>query len=576
MSRPLTRIPWIAFALAVLIAGLPHALAGLTWYPADTDDTLHYLYQASRLMSTDAFLASPSGPAGSSYGSAYFILMAILSRVTGLHPMYLYKISGLVGAFLIPACAGFFVLLATGRWRISCIGVLIAGLWGGLAGYHWFATAVVTTPAGNRPELLMTTDYYEPRHCGEYRGINSPLSSYLSDVPFYPKEVGFCLFWLGLGALYCRRSSVKRGLCGGALILLSILIYPYYLVPAFIVGTALVIQTALRLRSRPTHLILLAVSVVAILTFATIGAFRAYRIYYGMSLLDAASTYRTGPAILPEQFRFRPQTILSEYSFFILVVLAGTVVRRRRSTRRDLGDEESGQPAVFAACVAVCIGVTTLLSVVSYPYRALTGYYGFLAPWRAVATPLILLAAARGCESLLDAAGRSWKRPALGALLLLPAFSPIHWTINAAIFQEQAIVVPWNFRSNGHELYDEFAAYGATLLGTLRVRERVVITGCPVAVGGYAQAAFGIKCIPLRTHKIKEGANPYDRLFARDARDELKRQWASGKIGDVLTLRSGELARDALGDGTCDAVASFGPYVILTPRSAAHPGDIRH
>ncbi|MBI2836886.1 MAG: hypothetical protein HYX75_01100 [Acidobacteria bacterium] len=571
MSRILTRIPWIAFALAVLIAGLPHALAGLTWYPADTDDTLHYLYQTSRLISTDAFLASPSGPAASGYGSAYFVLLAILSRVTSLHPMYLYKISGIVGAFVIPACAGVFILLATGRWRTSCIGILIAGLWGGLAGYHWFATTVVSAPADTRPELLMTTDYYEPRHFGEYRGINSPLSSYLSDVPFYPKEVGFCFFWLGLGALYSQRSSMKRGLCGGALILVAILVYPYYVVPAFIVGTAFVIQTALRLRSRPIHLILLSVLVAAILSFATIGAFRAYRIYYGMSLLDAASTYRTGPAILPEQFRFRPQTILSEYSFFILVVVAGTVVRRRRTTGRDFADEESGRSALFPACVAVCIGVTTLLSVVSYQYRALTGYYGFLAPWRAVATPLILLAAARGCESLLDATGRSWKRPALRALLLLPAFSLLHWTINAAIFQKRAIVVPWKFRSNGHDLYDEFAAYGATLLGTLRVRERVIITGCPVAVGGYAQAAFGIKCIPLRTQKIKEGANPYDRLFTREARDELKKKWAAREIGDVLTLQSGELARDVLEDGTCETVARFGPYVILKPRSAADP-----
>lgn len=571
MSRPLARIPWFAFPLAVLVAGLPHALAGLNWYPADTDDTLHYLYQTSRLMSTDAFLASPSGPAGSGYGSAYFVLLAILSRMTTLHPMVLYKISGLVGAFVIPACAGVFIFLATGRWRTSSIGVLIAGLWGGLGAYHWLATAVVRALRDTKPVLLMTTDYYDPRHFGEHRGINSPLSSYLSDVPFYPKEVGFCLFWLGLGALFRQRLSMKRGICGGTLILIATLVYPYYVIPAFVVGTALVLQNVDRLRSRPIRLTLLAGLVAAILMLSTAGAFNAFRIYYGLSLLDAARTYQTGPAILPEQFRFRPQTILSEYSFFLLVFVAGAVARKRRPAGPDSGEKESGLPAVFAGCVAIGIGVTTLLSVVSYQYRALTAYYGFLAPWRAIATPLLILVAARGCDALFDAAGSRGKRVALASLLLLPAFSPLHWTINAAIFQDRAIVQPWTFRSNGHELYDEFAAYGARLLGTLRVRERVITTGCPVAVGGYARAAFGIKCIPLRTQRVKEGENPYDRLFAREARDELKSQWAAGKIGDVLTLRSGDFARDTLGDGTCAVVASFGPYVILRPRWSANP-----
>jgi hypothetical protein len=548
-------------AVGTLLA-VPRMLAGRAWHPSAGDDVLYYLFGASRLLTTGS-LSEGLLDVRRWYYSSFSALLAVVSVAAGRHPMVAFRWIGYAGCALLPLAAAAFAWIAGRSYRRALLTCFIASAWGGLAGYAWLAQDALPRLLSGRLPRLMETDYYEPRFFGEYAGPYSDLVSYLSEVPFYPREAGLLLFWPGLALLYraAPRIGLRSILGFGAFATAATTVYPYYGISA---GIALASLVLLELRGsqgadaaghgRPVRLVAM-LSLVAAL--AAVGAALVAR-YRRLSLLDYLHILWTGPIGLNPRnavMEFEPGRLLSSHFFLLLVLFLGWRSSNGAGRLRQL----RAWPAapLLAAGLTVALGIGALCSLNDRAYLLFT-VYRWVIPWRCLVEPALLFLAASALERLwLEGGARRWLW-----LLVLPCLSPLHWTINGALFLEQAKDTQ-HWRGESHLLYDEYAEIGRRLLGRVRIREPFLLEGSPLRYGNFVQAALGVWDAENLAGDPGHPTRELDFLLDPGREQELLDAIRAGRVGDVGALRDGEFRSRARAKLGAEEVAAFGPYVLL-------------
>jgi hypothetical protein len=564
-------------ARALFVAGLcaivaaPYVWTGLSWYPADRDDSFLYLRGASRLLADGSLLHGAINPDAWVY-SIYPLVLAALSRLAGVHPMVAYKWLGYAGAALLPAAMGLFAYAVSRSLRTALLACWIAGLWGGLAGYVWLAREGVPALIEHRAPPLLNDDYFEPRFLGEYAGPHSEITAYVCRVPLYPREAGLLLFWPALGLAYAGlpRPSTRRLLVVALLIVACTALYPYYGIPGLLALAGICLATAWRERARGSRAAwpLLAIAVgagLAILGLADLMV-RLHKSPAGL-LPYLAELWRRPP----EEFapaapvRFTLPRVLGGHFFMAAAVAAAWAVRagRGREWSREARAVLKQWPgwALFLPSLALA-AAAGILARFELPGRFLDPY-GWIVPWRTLVEPVIVLATAVSVGILADHLRRARRFYLAAPLLLLPVVSPLHWTFNADRYLREAALRPYG-RGRNQALYDEYSRLGTALLGRLRLREPVLVEARYV---GPLEAALGVRAVGAVAQ--------YEPLIVyseyAEMRDLLDRKRAAGEIGDLAALRGGAFERRLALSRASVPLTRLGPYTILrwTPPPSA-------
>jgi hypothetical protein len=539
----------LVVGLACGLVALPYVLTGLSWYPGDLDDSLTYLYGASRMLSSGSLVRGILDPSSWTY-SIYPLGLAVVSWATNLHPMVAYRWLGYAGAALLPAAMGVFVYTVRRDLRTCLLACGVAGLWGGLAGYLWLASVGLPSLLRLQAPPLIWDDYFEPRFLGEYTGPHSELTSYLCRVPFYPREAGLVLFWPALGLIYAGlpRPHLRRIALFALLTMFCAAIYPYYGISGLIVLTVL---TALEFRPGSpggTRRWVLA----GILLTAGLGvlgiAFVVVPLYkWPGGLVDyVAIVWRSAPASFPDRpsIEFSVRRILGGH-FFMLLTLWLAVQFGARERLRDW----PGHPLFLTGLgLSVLAGV---LSVWTATGRVTLYPYGWIVPWRSLVEPVLVLGTAVALTRILDHLRGRRAYAAAAVLLLVPCLSPLHWTVNADLFLRRAALLPYG-RGVNRQRYEEYAHRGAQLLGKVRLREPVLVQS---PLTHFVAAALGVRTIAAASH----GAE----LFLPAYQGRLLEAMARGDVGDVAALRQDEFARRLVATGSVVPVTTIGPYTVL-------------
>ena len=423
------------------LVALPYILTGLSWYPGDLDDSLTYLYGASRMLSTGSLLRGMLDPSSWTY-SIYPLGLAVVSWATTLHPMVAYRWLGYAGAALLPAAMGVFVYMVRRDLRTSLLACGVAGLWGGLAGYLWIASVGLPSLIKLQAPPLIWDDYFDPRFLGEYTGPHSELTSYLCRVPFYPREAGLVLFWPALGLIYAGlpRPHPRRIAVFALLSLLCAAIYPYYGISGLIVLTVL---SALEFRPGSAggqrRWVLAGILVTAGLAMLAL-AFVVVPLYkWPAGLVDFLKMLSRRP---PESFPVRPSTefsvprILGGHAFMLAALWLGVRFGARPRFR-----DWPGRPLFLTGLVLSVL--TGVLSIWTAKGRALLYPYGWIVPWRSLVEPVLVLGTAVALTRILDHLRGRRAYAAAALLLLVPCLSPLHWTVNADLFLRRAALLPY-------------------------------------------------------------------------------------------------------------------------------------
>lgn len=540
-------------AVVLTVVALPYVLTAGSWYPAARDDSLVYLFAASRFLASGSLWDGVADPRSWTY-SAYPLVVAAAARAMGVHPMEVYPALGRWGAVLLPAAMAAFAYVFTRRFRVALLAAWIAGLWGGLAAYLWFGQEALPSLVQGVGWPVLGEDYHEPRFLGEYTGPHSELASYMSRTPLYPRDLGLALLWPGIALLYVGTwgALAVAALCAGA----AAAVYPYYAAPAAFAFALSALLTARRLHRegrRAAAWLLVGSPVAALALFGVLldPIVRAYKhpaglVAYLFVSWDAPVAARHAPLV------FSPVRLLSGHVFMLLAIALA-----RRAARDVVGQDPRRRLLAGASAVAsVGLGI---LSLASDRLHAVLGPYAWIVPWRVLLEPLVVVAAAASLEAL-HRTGRL-RTPAAVLLLLAGALSPLHWTLNAHLYLvEQAR--SGRDRGQNASLYRDHARWGSQVLGTVVLREPVAWEQGPPL---YARAALGA---------LATGDNPehplYDpRLagaFRAGGEAALVERMRRGEIGDVGALADGPFARYALATGACTSLGRFGPHVLLRLR----------
>jgi hypothetical protein len=553
----------VALGVTCVAVAVPHVVSGRSWYPASLDDSMLYLYGASRLLASGSLLHGLADGSRWVY-SAYPALVAATARLGGVHPMIAYRWLGYLGAALMPAALAVFAYAITRRFRAAVLAAIVGGLWGGLAGYLWFAQEGLPRLLEGTRSLVIPEDYFEPRFLGEYRGPHSELVSYLCRVPWYPREAGLVLFWPALAILYTGlpRPGLRRLLAFSVLVVLSAAVYPYYGIPGAMVF-ALVGAGEAGKAARQRRFGRMAAIVVAGAAFGTVlfaiadRLTRAHRFPAGV-LAYAGELWSNPTATLfsHPSLEFRITELLGSHFFMIACGLAALALARRhgdggwaahpllRAVR-----EWPGLP-LFSTGLGLTLAAGALTALVPRT-RALLGPYAWIVPWRTLVTPVLVTATAVALSLVLDELGRR-RRLVLAALVLaVPMLSPLHWAFNADAYLTALAGQPVG-RGRNCALYENYARYGAEILGRVVVREPFLTPPDPAR---YARAAFGVdSALPDR---------PYDALVEGEPPEVLLRLIAEGVVADVAVQPGTRFARAALEAGACRQVGAYGEFVIL-------------
>jgi hypothetical protein len=552
-------------ARALFVAGLsavvaaPYVWTGLSWYPADRDDSFLYLRGASRLLADGSLLHGAVNPDAWVY-SMYPLGLAALSRLAGVHPMVAYKWLGYAGAALLPAAMALFAYVVSRSVRTALLACWIAGLWGGIAGYVWLAREGVPALLEHRAPPLLNDDYFEPRFLGEYAGPHSELTAYVCRVPLYPREAGLLLFWPALGLAYAGlpRPGTRRLLVIALLVVACTAVYPYYGIPGLLALAGISLATAWRERARGLRAVwpLLAIALGA--SFVVLGLadlmVRLHKSPHGLLAYLAELWRQPVEGFAPTApVRFTLPRILGGHFFMGAAVAAAWALRARPA--RAWPGWALFLPSLAHAAAA---GILARFAVAG---RFLDPY-GWIVPWRTLVEPVIVLAAAASMGAIADYLRQRRRFSLVVPLLLVPVVSPLHWTFNADRYLREAALRPYG-RGRNQALYDEYTRLGTALLGRIRLREPVLVEARYV---GPLEAALGVRAVGAVAQ--------YEPLIVYaeypEMRDLLDRKRAAGEIGDLAALQGGAFERRlALSHGTVP-FTRLGPYTILrwTPAGA--------
>jgi len=533
----------------------PYIWTGLSWYPADRDDSFLYLRGASRLLADGSLARGAADPSAWVY-SLYPLALAALSRLFGVHPMVAYKWLGYAGAALLPAAMGVFAYAVSRRLRIALLACWIAGLWGGLAGYVWLAREAVPALLEGRAPPLLNDDYFEPRFLGEYAGPHSEITSYVCRPPLYPREAALLLFWPALGLAYAGlpRPRAGRLFVFAALTTACTAVYPYYGIPGLL---ALLALSVLAVRGGPGERPRARWPVAAIALFAVVAvvglADLMVRLHKSPGGLAAylAELWRT-PAqdfVPSPSLRFTLARVLGGHFFMALAVAAAWALESGRRRLPAWPGFVLFLPSLF---LAVAAGVLARFAF----FGRFLDPYGWIVPWRTLVEPVIVLGAAIGMAAVADRLGRERRRYLAVPLLLVPALSPLHWTVNADRYLREASARPYG-RGRNQELYEEYARLGTALLGRLRLHEPVLVEAPYV---GPLEAALGVRAFGAVAQ--------YEPLIVYSEYPEMQRlldrKRAAGEIGDLAAVQGGAFERRLLARSESNAAVSrIGPYTIL-------------
>jgi hypothetical protein len=250
--------------------------------------------------------------------------------------------------------------------------------------------------------------------------------------------------------------------------------------------------------------------------------------------------------------RFTLPRILGGHFFMIL---AAGLAWRLRAGGRGEGHPVREWPgwALFLPSLAVAVAAG-MLARFEAPGRFLEPY-GWIVPWRALVEPVIVLGAALSVGVVADHVRRTRSRYVAAALLIVPVLSPLHWTLSADRYLREAAERPYG-RGRNRALYDEYARLGTALLGTLKLREPVLVESRYV---GPLEAALGIRALgAVAQYEALIGYSEYPEM-----REALDQKRAAGEIGDVAALRGGAFESRVAHSGATAAVTRLGPYTIL-------------
>jgi hypothetical protein len=546
-------------AAASCAVAVPYVVTGVSWYPADKDDSFLYLRGASRLLADGSLLEGMTRREAWVY-SIYPLGLAALSQLAAVHPMVAYRWLGYAGAALLPAAMGLFAYAATKSLRTALLACGIAGLWGGLAGYVWLAREAVPAILHQRPPPLLNDDYFEPRFLGEYAGPHSELTAYVCRVPLYPREAGLLLFWPALGLVYggLPRPGTRRILGFAALVVATTAVYPYYGIPGLLVLAGISLPAAfhggrLDLRRLGFALTVCVAAGLVVVALADL----LVRLHKGPDGLFAYLVALWGrpperPAIL-SPVKFTLARVVGGHFFMAAAMFLAWRAAGPERTRR-LRAWKGWTLFLPCAALACLAGVLARFEV---PGRFLDPY-GWIVPWRTLVEPVMVLGAAVAVGALADHLRRSRRFYLAAPLLLAPVFSPMHWTVNADLYLREEAERAWG-RGRNRALYEEYARLGTAWLGKLKLREPVLVEARYV---GPLEAALGVRALGAVAH--------YEPLVLySELQGVLDKKRATGEIGDVAALRGGAFERRMAASSA--AAAALGPYTILrwAPPAAA-------
>jgi hypothetical protein len=270
--------------------------------------------------------------------------------------------------------------------------------------------------------------------------------------------------------------------------------------------------------------------------------------------------------------RFTLSRVLGGHFFMVVAVGLAWLLQRQRARLSRASDEEGSTDdgrrlrkwpgwVLFLPSLAVAVAAG-ILARFEAPGRFLDPY-GWIVPWRTLVEPVIVLGAALSVGVIADRVRRTRRWYVAAALLLVPALSPMHWTLNADRYLRQAAERPYG-RGRNRALYDEYARLGTALLGTLKLREPVLVEARYV---GPLEAALGIRAVGAVAQ--------YEPLIVYseypEMRDVLDRKRAAGEIGDLAALRGGAFERRMARSRATVPLTRLGPYTILrwTPPPSA-------
>jgi hypothetical protein len=536
-------------ALVAVISAWPGWRTALGWYPGGNHDSQFYLFAASRFLRTGQLVDTIVEPDSWRY-STYPLMIAMFSKVSGLHPMDAYTWAAMLGAVAMTLTCGAVAWVATGRVTTGLLATWISGTWGGLAGWAcllWSASSFFVN--GLVPAL--NDDYYEPRLFGEFTGPYSELTTYLTSAPFYPREAGLIPFWLGLALLYRRlRPGVRPPslVHVWALFLISAAMYPYYglaAVLAFVVAAFGEGHGDAEMRRQRNRTILASFAIfLPVLVIADVAS-RAYRGFSAWAWLahffDAAPIALSADNLKPSLDFLLPRMLSGE--FFMAIAFVGALglgLRPRDSL-------SAPQRRAIVASLGICLA-HGLLSQASRYFHLLSFNFRWFVSWRALLTPVLAMVAALFIERILT--GSTSGRPAkLAALALVPALSGFLWSFGVTDYMAREQEAG-SGRGVMAGLWSDYSSYGSSILGRFMIPEPMLIETKLQDERAVATAAFGIEVLDLKDVGGSEAVSPTNAPGLPE------------KVRSAALRREGPLAARVLLSGCCQPLTSYGVYDI--------------
>jgi hypothetical protein len=545
------------FTLVAVLSAWPGLRTVSGWYPGGNHDSQFYLFAASRFLRTGDLVDAIFSPDSWRY-SAYPLILALFSRVLGMHPMDAYTWASVLGAVSMTLACGSVAWIATGRVTTGLLATWIAGTWGGLAGWA-FLLGSGQTLFENGLVAALNDDYYEPRFFGEFAGPYSELTTYLTSAPFYPREAGLIPFWLGLALLYRRLRpwpGSRSLITVWALFLISAAMYPYYGLAAVLAfGVAAIGEGAgdadMRRQRNRTFMASLAMVVpVLVIADLTSRAYRGWSVWaWLLHFFDAAPIALSADNEKPSLDFLLPRILSGE--FFLGISFFGALALGLRPKDSLSAPQQRAVMASLWICLA-----HGLLSQASRYFHLLSFNFRWFVSWRAVLTPVLAMVAALFVERLV--AGSTSGRARLIVMSLIPALSGFMWSLGVTDYlaRERA-----SGRGRGlmAGLWSEYKAHGSAVLGKVIIPEPMLIENSLTEERAVASAAFGVVVTDVND------------LGGSEAVSNAAQSGLPPNLGSAALRRQAPLAARLLSSGCCERLASYGAYDIYVRKVDVKP-----